>query len=1095
MKKKYIACLLLFIFSMLIGNTNVFAVRVKTKVGSYSSTGIQYDPHGSGAEVNNYRDAEKYVVVNGQEFIAYCVDPGLHLNSGNDYDCTPTSDAGLIYIVEQARNLDYVTAQLSARFYAVYRGLGGIGSSENTNLKASIARYAQLRLKGGNTLQAACEAMGKTCSSSYNDYLFGNTSVIEKAFDISVEARSISKSVSNASGGLTFTKSAASTKDRIIYTVTSYQKVEKMKFVCDGCTIIGSDTIEGSSGTLEVAPAPDCEPFTIKAYYVPSGVSICKYFNSSVSENYQYLVADFEASGFVAAGSDSTGGSGGSSDIDTSGEPMDEYQDTGIECKEECCTERDIEPGYIIGEINNCCYDGTHSWAREYNLNEMFCYSDELLVNHYWEMCNTESYIDTKMQGYLNEYCNIYCTERVTVDIPGAVTATSGRYFELTTTSYGTKSPYVQGFKRCRMQIHFKKWQDDYRKQVEEQVKQYNLYQEYRLKQYVYQEAVDTKKQCNLRIKVVCTGEEDSDSRTCSNGYQCNVKASTKNVDGTHFNQSKDYFQYKFDGYHNGKNWNTIKLKEQGFKDAADGYYNYYEMIYDKSIPYTHELYSYYTVKEMIEEAERVKSEKESITDVQSNGCCTARAGVKCDLDWYDSCGNQLEDLKNKDEDVESELERLTGLANTAKAAFNAAANNAKELEEKIDKCDKFFEEYEGTNAQDNYPFNAMFFGFEYTQIYLADYGDLRKDVMLVPFSGSPGCQISGPILGPDAEDGLVAPQYSTLYHSDGITETTDFKVSDLEWGEDTQWFKKYLDELYEADQKFVQDAKYQANCSWDEPDNTKYTLVPNGNIQEEEFNVTKNDRQYQIYLSTLEGTYDTRWLLSGLGVTANGATGKFDAFFAENGAVCSGKQTAASDGLFHCGIKVEWEIINTGKCNGSKTTVDPSECELITGTELVLTFKVVDPSQVFTCSSYSSCGYGYNWFEGKNGSETLAAIKRKGENGSTYAPSSVTYQISLNSRDMRHIKNYNEERENNNYGGYSDFSLLCDCPEESESCNAVSDQTCKRSQSCNKCRSVFLEDLYKGYVTYNGTKHSVSGAKGSIGTIRDSGLVHWAER
>lgn len=190
--------------------------------------------------------------------------------------------------------------------------------------------------------------------------------------------------------------------------------------------------------------------------------------------------------------------------------------------------------------------------------------------------------------------------------------------------------------------------------------------------------------------------------------------------------------------------------------------------------------------------------------------------------------------------------------------------------------------------------------------------------------------------------------------------------------------------------------------------------------------NTTLNNRQYFIFLTTLEGTYDTRWLLSRLGTN-----GKFDKFFAENGATCSTKQDATQDGLFHCGIHVEHEIVYTGKCNGDKTTISKEECDPTNGPEPVLNFKIADPKNLFPSCSGGSCDYGYNWFEGANGPETLSAVQKDGANGATYSPSHISYSINLTPADMRQIKNYNTYRESDKRGGYSDFTLTCSCPDE----------------------------------------------------------------
>ena len=106
------------------------------------------------------------------------------------------------------------------------------------------------------------------------------------------------------------------------------------------------------------------------------------------------------------------------------------------------------------------------------------------------------------MTGDLNEYCQIYCTERVTVDVPGAITATSGRYFDLTTTAQGTKSPYVEGFKRCRTVIDYDQWHKDYMTAVEIEIEQYNKFQENRAHELAYNDAIDAKEAKVLDINI-----------------------------------------------------------------------------------------------------------------------------------------------------------------------------------------------------------------------------------------------------------------------------------------------------------------------------------------------------------------------------------------------------------------------------------------------------------------------------------------------------------------------------------------------------------------------------------------------------------------
>ena len=54
--------------------------------------------------------------------------------------------------------------------------------------------------------------------------------------------------------------------------------------------------------------------------------------------------------------------------------------------------------------------------VEEYKLNELFCYDKELKVEHYDAKCNAEAFMEE-----INQFCQMYCTERVSVDLPGAI--------------------------------------------------------------------------------------------------------------------------------------------------------------------------------------------------------------------------------------------------------------------------------------------------------------------------------------------------------------------------------------------------------------------------------------------------------------------------------------------------------------------------------------------------------------------------------------------------------------------------------------------------------------------------------------------------
>lgn len=1096
MKRKVFISLILLVVSFSFSAINANAITVTPTVKSGYSTGLSWYAWGVGSSGHQgaYTDHVKIIKVNGVEYPIFCTDPGLSLRSGTKYTCSPTQDPGLAYILDMANGslTDtqlYSKVQLALRFYAAMHN--ELYSGQLVDMKAAVVRYVQMsELHIGDAMLAGCPECVAAGATTPSAYLQGNDGLIQEALSILRSAESVRQSGgkvdgSTTEGTLAFTKTT-DTKDLIVYNVTSTAEIDKVKFVCEGCTISGpDDNWNKTSGTLTVIPPADCEKFKIKAYFVPSGYYLC---TSSGVKN-QYLVTKFEDETEIPG------------EIDTSGEPSQTWQDAAAGCEEECCTlAPEIEPNHIEGNVSNCCYDSTHSEAEEYQLNDLFCLENELKVDHYWKKCKNDPYIDDKMTGDLNEYCEMYCTERVSVDVPGAITATSGRYFDLTTTVQGTKSPYIEGYKRCRTIIDYDQWHQDYMTAVETEVEKYNEFQHNRAHELAYSDAIDNPETKELEIKISCSWQS-SGNKSCN--YSCSKPCSsdpTQNCPATcsetHSHPApedpKAYeatlkYKYYYD-YHLSKYiYHAVKINENK-ESMSNHIHNAVEIIHDKQLNSEASPLNWGDSKGDDPKKHSEWTGGENYYNTNNGKTQTQTEGGNCNtsVTWTLVC-NSMPSFTTTD--VYAIRDDFKDKALQANETYNNAADTAKDLEDKIDKCDLYFEKYEGTNAEENFQFEPNFQGMEYSQIYLNDYGSLIQDKQTIVFDDTPGCEITGPILGPDSEDGLVEPQYSdNLHYGRDKEQMQDFKNAKLEWTDKPTGHEQYRHEMYEADKKFVQDAKYKAVCSWDEPENTKYTLVPRGEVIQSTVNTTLNNRQYFIFLTTLEGTYDTRWLLSRLGTN-----GKFDKFFAENGATCSAKQNATEDGLFHCGLRVEHEIVYTGKCNGDKTTVSPEECDPTNGPEPVLNFKIADPKNLFPSCSGGSCDYGYNWFEGANGPETLSAIQRDGANDSTYSPSHISYSVNLTPGDMRQIKNYNTYRESDKRGGYSDFTLTCSCPEEPEECNEVGGtQTCKRSESCVKCTSAFLTNLYQGRVEYGGSSYSVTGGNGNIQTIRDS-KIHWS--
>ena len=175
--KKYITFLIVLVFSIFIGLPNAYAIKIETAFeGGAYSTGITWNGYGANdLRTGEYTDHVKVAIVNGHKYPAFCLDPGLHLNSGTVYECTPSSDAGLYQLVKAAEGGDYTLVQLSIRFYAQMKGYG---NAKGKAMKTAIARYWQIRSGYWDLISEGCTKEGTECSSDPNAYLSGNTALI-----------------------------------------------------------------------------------------------------------------------------------------------------------------------------------------------------------------------------------------------------------------------------------------------------------------------------------------------------------------------------------------------------------------------------------------------------------------------------------------------------------------------------------------------------------------------------------------------------------------------------------------------------------------------------------------------------------------------------------------------------------------------------------------------------------------------------------------------------------------------------------------------------------------------------------------------------
>jgi hypothetical protein len=124
MKRNY--KLLLFIILVgIIFAPNVYAAGYNGKARYVSGDiyyGIKYSPDGTDQQTMKIHHQQ--MEIGGSRYPAYCVDPGLSASNGENYICYPTTDEGLKNLWSKISGLDYPTATMAARMYAILTGTG-----------------------------------------------------------------------------------------------------------------------------------------------------------------------------------------------------------------------------------------------------------------------------------------------------------------------------------------------------------------------------------------------------------------------------------------------------------------------------------------------------------------------------------------------------------------------------------------------------------------------------------------------------------------------------------------------------------------------------------------------------------------------------------------------------------------------------------------------------------------------------------------------------------------------------------------------------------------------------------------------------------
>ena len=1000
---------------------------------------------------------------NGGTYFGYCLDYAYRASSTMSYTCNPDTSraaSALAYAYEH-RTGDNLVDALTMRFIAIRldksQRYDGHGKSQN------VLVWLTLRMNPDPALHAQWPP-----STS----LTGNETLLNQAYEKSTEAidnTGDGNSLETPSNSLTLTNKRVNGKE-VTYTVKASNPIDKsqLAFTCTGCNIKNNiqDTWNGTEGTLIVEDTENDCNFSINAYYPGSGAYTC---TTSGSGTQQIEI-------FVGAGS--TSGA-----INTSGAPTQKIDDSINEGPyyEGVCgpTGCGTIPADEV-EVNNCCEDSTTSKVSEPILNDLFCRDDDLKVDYYKLKSGINEYLQTNTDLDSN-YCQMYCTERTQVDIPGALTATNGKYFKLAQNSVsGTYAPHTQSTKRCRIRVEYDKWLTDYRRQVDASVDAYNEYQKNKAYEASYRKAASEETEENKKTETVTVRcvKEDSCSEYIPGTQVCKPG---KTIRGYTASDSFDlhYYEHNFISHNYERIARNSSLSAENIRHVGN---------FSTNISKTYRILDYRSVQDAVGNFIRDHSD----------------ASCSVSSDMYNAAGN-AENHGLYFDDVTADANNYKSAADGNNSAYTAALGQIETLQKTLTRCDKYFtdDSVSTTNsAEQMYNLPTSLSSFKYTQIYQDDYGNPKQTQVTVGFEGSCQYRRETDVSTPDtfAVSG-TGGNYSTTYGAGFASMKVLGKNLYYSNTTSSSFFTNFVtDETYAADKMFWHDGRYTATCDWNRTDVDKYTVGTDGKVVTT--NPSTDDSAYRLvprgevynyksslvnysehefvfsYSSSYDGKFETYWDLKGLGENS-----KFDKYFEDGAGTCA-NQNPGDTSLLTCSLSSFHGGSFYGCCcgDGNDTTYSTVTCDPYDDKAVKYEFKIVDPAKMFPADTD---GYADNW-KTTLGNTAREAIEELGKNLSTYSPKTLSYSFVLTPSDMKQIKKYNSIL--NSYGGYTDSDLTCDCSE------VQGDGNKDNGKSCTKCTSSFLDNLASGKILKDQTlTGGWNRSDKSIAEVRKSGNVIWA--
>lgn len=998
---------------------------------------------------------------NGKPFNTVCIDPGAS-EGGSNYTCQSLNSPALEEALRNKAQYDSGVAYLLAvRFIAAEEGL-------SSNTKVSSMYWYKISHDKSMFAEGAPSTL----------HMGQGGSTITAATNLATKIRQAAASKPNTGGATTFSYKHVSGSGNVhTFEITSTNALMEVPTVecVSGCQKISNVNwpVGSKTGTIvaEMDTSGNNCKMSVKIKYKANGedggLFLCSagsgsgdYVAGASASSEQKMVAYITNDALSAAG-----GTKNSVPGNNNANSSEQVINLEIPDCENKCKDCDIKTN-IDYSVNLCCEGDngtpTISYAYEPKINEIFCTLKK--------DCNTTEDIivpganSTKSGNYLakkvNDYCNIYCTEKVNVQVPNHLNGKNGKYFKLKGTSvdgYSSEGPIIWGNYACRNIIRYDYWVKDYVELAETVATKYNDYQEAQTISDLYDIAYED-------------GQSGNNSYSVGLSYSgtCYTTIKNQNLNCTGHASDSCSAPFTYDKYipNRSANYQTAKIKYGDNKKTAAGFYELESVAGgNKSASVNGGYYNiHYTYGDDTYHCQSIPSSKQVSCNVSywtgeyyPNGYPEYKdQTIYCDGSFRGA------NTSNKPTDInigkawDNARTSAHNKATQAKTGYTSSVTDLENKRKDITTCDDYFY----VHSDDSFvkeKIQAADVSFNWFFVYIS-VNNYVQPTNYTPINYKGNC------------DFVTRPEYNGNYDTEGRglesphTDTKNphtiatlnifdsSKNDNIKCNNDSRKCSggisenkiKDLRTIKRQSQKYTSDTLYKYYCTYKRADQktNKFTVYPYGGYytysSENANTFAAHQDELYVEYSVLYGQYQTFWRFTQIGSkNLNGTGGKFDAYF-KSGTDCAKNGVSGSTMDYYCKLNVKSSLSKIQGCDIGKlvtmnqggnywsTLCCKGTCKSNIEDTLTFAFKIVDPTNIFPGSkddntpptgttSKGSGSYAQNWFRTSKEINIKKQIQKESANDKLYDPSRITYQFQLNAKALRTIKEYNAKKNDYN--------------------------------------------------------------------------------